>query len=130
MAAPESSNSFRLWSDDFGPANIIVDENDQILGFIDWEFAYIGPPQFVLDAPWWLLLDVSDMWEDGIENWTSIYDRRLMTWLAAMEEVEKEKSQVLCYSLHTCERAGRQVDSGSTMPLERAGHLIPSTGST
>ena len=92
LTAPDGSGSFRLWSDDFRPVNVIVDENDQVLGAIDWEFAYVGPTQFILDSPWWLLLDVPEMWDNGIENWTSLYERRLKTWLSAMEEVEKDMS--------------------------------------
>ncbi|KAM4058579.1 phosphotransferase enzyme family protein [Hirsutella rhossiliensis] len=90
LPAPASSGSFRLWSDDFRPANILVDENDRILGAIDWEYAYVGPTQFVLDPPWWLLLDVPEMWDDGIDNWTSVYERRLQTWLSAIEEAEQD----------------------------------------
>jgi hypothetical protein len=90
LTAPDGSGSFRLWSDDFRPVNVIVDENDEVLGAIDWEFAYVGPTQFILDSPWWLLLDVPEMWDSGIENWTSLYQRRLKTWLLAMEEVEKD----------------------------------------
>ncbi|KAG4423946.1 hypothetical protein IFR04_002941 [Cadophora malorum] len=98
---PEGSGSFRLWSDDFRPSNVMVDENDEILGAIDWEFAYVGPTQFVLDPPWWLLLDVPEMWEHGIEDWTSQYERRLKIWLLAMEEVERDAdTDVLRLSAH------------------------------
>ncbi|GAB0139236.1 hypothetical protein EsDP_00007449 [Epichloe bromicola] len=90
LPAPANSDSFRLWSDDFRPANILVDENDDILGAIDWEYTYVGPTQFVLDPPWWLLLDVPEMWDDGIDNWTSVYERRLQTWLLAMKEAEQD----------------------------------------
>ena len=51
LSAPDGSGSFRLWSDDFRPTNIIVDEKDNVLGAIDWEFAYVGPTQFALDPP-------------------------------------------------------------------------------
>lgn len=50
----------------------------------------MGPTQFVLDAPWWLLLDVPEMWDDGIEDWASVYERRLKTWISAMKEAEKD----------------------------------------
>lgn len=90
LAMPNGSGSFRLWADDFRPANILVDGNDEILGAIDWEFAYVGPTQFVLDAPWWLLLDAPEMWDNGIEDWASIYERRLQTWISAMEKAEQE----------------------------------------
>ncbi|KAL2755901.1 hypothetical protein ACRALDRAFT_1076671 [Sodiomyces alcalophilus JCM 7366] len=78
------------FAEDGWPANILIDENDHVLGAIDWEFSYAAPTQFVLDPPWWLLLDVPEMWDDGIDNWTSIYERRLQTWLSAMEEAEQD----------------------------------------
>lgn len=90
LPMPDNSGSFRIWSDDFRPVNVLVDEDDQVLGAIDWEFAYVGPTQFTLDSPWWLLLDIPEMWDKGIEDWTSDYGRRLETWLLAMEEVEKD----------------------------------------
>jgi hypothetical protein len=90
LPAPDGSGSFRLWSDDFRPTNIIVDEKDNILGAIDWEFTYVGPTQFALDPPWWLLLEVPEMWDEGIDNWASVYERRLQTWLSATEEAEQD----------------------------------------
>ncbi|KAK3940287.1 hypothetical protein QBC46DRAFT_385776 [Diplogelasinospora grovesii] len=92
LPAPDGSGSFRLWSDGFRPVNVLIDENDQVLGAIDWEYAYVGPTQFVLDSPWWLLLDVPERWADGIEDWASVYESRLKTWLSAMEEAEKDMS--------------------------------------
>jgi aminoglycoside phosphotransferase (APT) family kinase protein len=59
--APSQSHSFRLWCDDFRAGNILLNESDDIVGIIDWEFAYVGPTQFVLDPPWWLLLEVPEM---------------------------------------------------------------------
>lgn len=90
LPAPDGAGAFRLWSDDFRPANVLVDESDQVLGAIDWEFAYAGPAQFVLDPPWWLLLDVPEMWDGGVEGWAGAYGGRLGTWLSAMEEAEGE----------------------------------------
>jgi hypothetical protein len=90
MSAPDGSGSFRLWCDDFRPVNVLIDHNDQVAGVIDWEFSYAGPTQFVLDSPWWLLLDVPEMWDGGIEDWVSVYEKRLDTWLVAMEEAEKD----------------------------------------
>jgi hypothetical protein len=80
LSVPHGSGCFRLWCDDFRPINVLVNENDQVLGAIDWEFGYAGPTQFVLDSPWWLLLDVPEMWDDGLEDWTSVYERRLNTY--------------------------------------------------
>ncbi|KAL0932598.1 phosphotransferase family protein [Colletotrichum truncatum] len=92
LPMPHSSSSFRLWCDDFRPGNVLVDENDNVLGAVDWEFAYAGPAQFLLDSPWWLLLDVPEMWVDGIEDWACVYERRLRIWLMALGEAEKEMS--------------------------------------
>lgn len=90
LPMPDSSSSFRLWCDDFRPANVLIDENNHVLGAIDWEFTYVGPTQFALDSPWWLLLNVPEMWDDGIVDWTCVYEKRLQTWLLALEEAEKE----------------------------------------
>lgn len=92
LPMPDVSNSFRLWCDGFRPANVLIDEDDNVLGAIDWEFAYAGPTQFALDSPWWLLLNVPEMWDGGIEDWTCVYERRLEAWLLALEEAEKEMS--------------------------------------
>ena len=91
LPAPGGSGSFRLWSDDFRPANIVVDDSEEanILGVIDWEFAYVGPTHFPLDPPWWLLNDRPETWVEGLDDWVSVYERRLQTWLLAMEEAEK-----------------------------------------
>lgn len=90
LPAPDGSGSFHLWCDDFRPVNVLIDGDDQLVGAIDWEFSYAAPTQFILDSPWWLLLDVPEMWDSGIDDWTNIYERRLQTWLAAMEAAEKE----------------------------------------
>ncbi|KAI0123139.1 phosphotransferase [Xylariales sp. AK1849] len=90
LAAPDGSDSFHLWSDDFRPVNIVTDENNLILGAIDWEFTYVAPTQFILDSPWWLLLDSPEMWDNGIEDWTNTYEQRLKVWLSSMEDAERE----------------------------------------
>ncbi|KAJ9155494.1 Phosphotransferase [Pleurostoma richardsiae] len=87
-AAPSGSGSFRLWCDDFRPSNMLLDGSDEIVAFVDWEFAYAAPTQFALDPPWWLLLYVPEMWHTGIEGWTRDYEPRLETWLRAMEKAE------------------------------------------
>lgn len=59
---------------------------------IDWEFAYVGPAQFVLDPPWWLLLEEPECWPGGIEEWSTIYERRLQTWLRMMQDAEDKRA--------------------------------------
>ncbi|KAI0125046.1 hypothetical protein BJ170DRAFT_636059 [Xylariales sp. AK1849] len=92
LPAPDGSSSFRFWPDDFRPANVLVDDNGQITGIIDWEFTYAGPTQFILDPPWWLIIEVPEMWGNGIDDWASVYGRRLKTWLSEMEKAEKDMS--------------------------------------
>ncbi|KAK0117871.1 hypothetical protein ONS95_012191 [Cadophora gregata] len=87
--APSGSNSFRIWCDDLRASNILLNEANDIVAVIDWEFAYIAPTQFSLDPPWWLLLNVPEMWHSNIDDWTHIYDIRLKTWLRAMEKAEE-----------------------------------------
>lgn len=87
---PPGSGSFRLWNDHFQPGNVLVDDSDLVAGVIDWEFTYAAPTQFVLDPPWWLLLDWPERWHNGIVEWAHEYGRRLETWLSALREAESE----------------------------------------
>ncbi|KDN71959.1 putative phosphotransferase [Colletotrichum sublineola] len=90
LPMPDGAGSFRLWCDDLRPANVVINDDNSVLGVIDWEFAYAAPTQFILDSPWWLLLDKPEAWDGGIEEWTSIYKVRLRAWLRALEEAEEE----------------------------------------
>lgn len=90
ICAAPAPGAFRLWCDDFRTGNMLVDEFDDIVAVIDWEFAYAAPTQFMLDPPWWLLLEVPEMWESGIDDWSKIYETRLTTWISAIEKAEKD----------------------------------------
>ena len=99
--APSCSGSFRIWCDDLRPGNILLDKDREVVAFIDWEFAYIAPTQFALDPPWWLLLDIPEMWPDGIDEWVRVYELRLKTWLCAMEQAEKKSDITSEFTLST-----------------------------
>ncbi|KAK2626189.1 hypothetical protein QTJ16_004451 [Diplocarpon rosae] len=100
--APSSQGPFRLWADDFRPGNILVDSADDVAAVIDWELAYAGPTQFLLDCPWWLLLDLPESWKPDIEDWTKTYDARLRTWLSALEAAEEDMGpETLPFDLST-----------------------------
>lgn len=88
LPAPCGSGAFRLWCDDFRPGNVLVREDGEVLGVIDWEFTYVAPTQFALDPPWWLLLRRPERWSEGIDEWHNIYDTRLKTWIGAMKRAE------------------------------------------
>ncbi|TVY24315.1 hypothetical protein LHYA1_G007922 [Lachnellula hyalina] len=87
--APDKSGPFRLWCDDFRPANVLLGPDDDVAAVIDWEFTYAAPTQFMLDPPWWLLFETPEMWPSGIEEWSRAYEPLLKIWLETMEEKEQ-----------------------------------------
>lgn len=91
--APSNSELFRLWGDDFRAGNILLTESDDIAALIDWEYTYVAPTQFILDPPWWLLIETAEMWSDGMDNWIEKYSQRLKIWLSAMEKAETEATE-------------------------------------
>lgn len=68
---------------------MLLDETDKIVAMIDWEYTYAAPTQFILDPRWWLLLDIVELWADGMDDWTDVYDARLKIWLSSMERAEE-----------------------------------------
>ncbi|OAQ65777.1 protein kinase-like domain [Pochonia chlamydosporia 170] len=88
--APSNSDSFRLWGDDFRAGNILLTDSDNIAALIDWEYTYAAPTQFILDPPWWLLIETIEMWSSGMDDWIDTYNVRLKTWLLAMEKTERD----------------------------------------
>ncbi|KAK6851402.1 phosphotransferase family protein [Apiospora arundinis] len=88
--ASDGKSSFRLFSEDLRPSNVLVDKNDRVVGVIDWEFAYAAPPQFSSDPPWWLLLKSPDIWPGGYTPWMDACRPRLETFLHVLEDVEKK----------------------------------------
>jgi hypothetical protein len=89
-------DAFRLFSEDLRPANVLLDEDANVVGVIDWEFAYVAPTQFSYDPPWWLLLLEPEDWkhgEDGnYKEWMKTYEPRLQTFLRVLKEEEQELS--------------------------------------
>lgn len=84
---------FKLWCDDFRPANVLLNEDMHIAGVVDWEFTYAAPVEFSYAAPWWLLIEKPEYWSEGINDWTRIFDRRLKTFLTAMRHCEDMDDQ-------------------------------------
>lgn len=74
---------FKLFCDDLRPANVLADSRCgyQIVGVIDWEFAYSAPAEFVYAPPCWLLLERPEYWERGIDDWERVYEMRLEVFL-------------------------------------------------
>lgn len=95
ISTPDGSAAFRLWCDDFRPANVLIRNSGpegevEVAAVIDWEFTYAAPVQFVLDPPWWLLFETPEMWRpSGVDEWSKAYEPQLEIWLKAMEDQEK-----------------------------------------
>ncbi|PWY76234.1 hypothetical protein BO70DRAFT_430722 [Aspergillus heteromorphus CBS 117.55] len=81
---------FKIWCDDFRPANVLMDEDLKIIGVVDWEFTYAAPVEFTYAPPWWLLIEKPEYWPDGLEDWCGKFERRLQTFLKAMIDHEDE----------------------------------------
>lgn len=56
ISQEENHGPYKLFCDDFGPGNVLVDDSLRVTGVIDWEFCYTAPMQFAGTIPWWLLL--------------------------------------------------------------------------
>ncbi|KAK0384725.1 hypothetical protein NLU13_7203 [Sarocladium strictum] len=103
----KSDGGFRLFSEDFRPANVLLDENLRVVGVIDWEYAYAAPPQFSFDPPWWLLLEEPEYWPGGYDAWMEAYEPRLQTFLRVLEaEEEKMAAADLAESISSPSQAG------------------------
>lgn len=126
--APSGTDSFRIWCDNFRPSNMLLNEEDDIVAIIDWEFAYVAPTQFALDPPWWLLLKIPEWWKADIDDWTKNYEVRLRTWLRMMEKASRMQMKRIRSCQDICVRAGTPVGFGLTMPLGKAGLSILSIG--
>ncbi|KAL3444511.1 hypothetical protein BJX65DRAFT_310894 [Aspergillus insuetus] len=79
---------FKLWCDDFRPANSLLSEELKIVGVVDWEFTYAAPVEFSFAPPWWLLIEKPEYWPQGLDDWCVEYERRLLTFLRAMRYQE------------------------------------------
>lgn len=86
----EPDGTFRLWSEDLGPSNVLIDRDLRVVAVVDWEFAYVAPSQFTFDPPWWLLLGEPDWWEGGYKMWMEAYEPRLKIFLRVLEDEERK----------------------------------------
>lgn len=84
---------FKIWCDDLRPANILLNEDLQIVGVVDWEFTYAAPAEFTYAPPWWLLIEKPEYRPQGLEDWTSVFDYRLKTFLKVMKDCEDKAIQ-------------------------------------
>lgn len=67
---------------------MLLNENLQIVGVVDWEFTYAAPSEFSSAPPWWLLFKQPEYWPGGLEYWTEAYEICLQTFLEALVDRE------------------------------------------
>ncbi|KAK4236542.1 hypothetical protein C8A03DRAFT_45468 [Achaetomium macrosporum] len=106
--------TFRLWVDDLRPHNMLVDADLNIVGVIDWEWAYFAPAQFAYDPPYWLLLERPEFWRDTVLEWRDEFSRVLDIFCRALRRVEEERDskQLRTSAMPVSERMRESWKSG------------------
>ena len=91
VLAKYDKGPFKLICDDFGQANMIVNNEQElkIIGVIDWEWSYTGPCQLFCSPPHWLLLDAPNYWFKDDNDIASRYGKSLEMFLGILEEEER-----------------------------------------
>lgn len=90
----DNHGPFKLFSDDFCPHNVLVDESThQVTAVIDWEFCYAAPAQFAGSIPWWLLLQRPHeiMNDTDCDTFLAHYLPQAEIFLRLLEEKEVEE---------------------------------------
>lgn len=89
---------FKLFCDDLRPANVLANSqcDYRATGVIDWEFSYAAPAEFAYSPPSWLLLERPEYWEQGLNDWTQVYEQRLPVFL---EELQKREDVALKHGI-------------------------------
>ncbi|AEO59382.1 hypothetical protein MYCTH_2307624 [Thermothelomyces thermophilus ATCC 42464] len=84
---------FKLWIDDFRPHNILVDADLNVVGVIDWEWAYFAPASFRDEPPWWLLLGRPELWRGTVLDWRDEFSGVLDVFCRALDHVEEKEEE-------------------------------------
>lgn len=85
------SLSFRLFSDDFGPFNMLADPKTlQITAVFDFEFTNAMPAQYLQDVPSWLLLASPHCWleRDDKAGFEKLFVPQMELFIRAVERAE------------------------------------------
>lgn len=106
---------FRLWCDDMRPASVLLDENEEVVGVIDWEMSYFAPASYTSDPPWWLCLAKPEYWKPGVERFFEGFERCLGVFLRAMEMEEAVLARARDANVHGLDSRMRAMDlNGNT----------------
>lgn len=94
-ATTQQNEVFKFWCDDMRPNSVLLNDNNDVVGVIDWEMSYFAPASFHYNPPWWLIIDRPEFFKRGLSSWAKEYERHLPLFLKAMEieEAELKKSQ-------------------------------------
>ncbi|KAL4862804.1 hypothetical protein BDV12DRAFT_206984 [Aspergillus spectabilis] len=90
---------FRLYCDDFSPANILVSPDDNttddftVVGVTNWEFTYVAPNEFTYTAPWWLLFQTPHGWEQDLLQFQTQETPYLNLFLRVLRSCEDREIQ-------------------------------------
>lgn len=85
---------FKLYCDDLRPDNILVDASRlAATGVVDWEFTYAAPVEFTHAAPWWLLLEKPEDWQNDLDKFLEHFTPRFQTFLEVLKDCENKKIQ-------------------------------------
>ncbi|PYI00020.1 hypothetical protein BO71DRAFT_436852 [Aspergillus ellipticus CBS 707.79] len=85
----DETGPFKLFCDDLRPGNVLANKDHVMTGMVDWEFTYVAPTGFAYSAPFWLLLELPELYEDGLDAWTRKYEELLPIFLKALKGRER-----------------------------------------
>ncbi|KAL1979490.1 hypothetical protein VTN96DRAFT_5700 [Rasamsonia emersonii] len=86
----DDTGPFKLFCDDFRPGNVLCNEKFQMTGVVDWEFTYAAPTGFAYSPPFWLLLELPEFWEKGLDDWIENYEKVLPIFFKVLKEREEK----------------------------------------
>ncbi|OJI82086.1 hypothetical protein ASPTUDRAFT_57823 [Aspergillus tubingensis CBS 134.48] len=65
----DDAGPFKLFCDHLRPGNVLSSAQHQMTGVVDWEFTYAAPTGFAHRPPFWLLLELPELWKQGLDDW-------------------------------------------------------------
>lgn len=81
----KNKETFKLWCDDMRPTSVLLNDDYDVVGVIDWEMAYFAPAAFYDDPPWWLIIERPEFYQKGLSSWIKEYERFLPLFLDAVD---------------------------------------------
>ncbi|OJZ90657.1 hypothetical protein ASPFODRAFT_29117 [Aspergillus luchuensis CBS 106.47] len=85
----DDAGPFRLFCDDLRPGDVLSNTRHQMNGVVDWEFTYAAPTGFAYSPPFWLLLELLELWKQGLDDWTARFEKVLPVFLKVVKDKEQ-----------------------------------------